>query len=444
MAENPEDLIVTDAELRRQLPALADELGIGGLPDGGMTGQVLQQTATGPAWAPAPTSLPAGGSSGQVVTRQPDGSAAWAAPVKGISSVTQGADASRATVTYTDDTTSTLNLPSGKDGADWSKDQQAKAQGYWIVVSAEAPASATYTTADGVTVPVIWQQPITRAVPVLPQTPAFSRASSSLSVPDLVGVVYRLTGWSKDGGATWTTVSKDLVGGAVTDVKAATGQELPVTVRVEAFAKPGYTLPSAYKWTFDYPDPNATVVLTSMTFPVDGNIAGTSTDAALGGTAKAIEASGTAPVVTNGALTGGQMRLAYASVQNFEAEFDVAVLDAATLGDNGFNFLLGGALSSNLHYTGARIQARRQDTGLSRTFDGDVQIRYGSLGTKMAGHWKVNLTGNTFRVTSPDGTISDFSLTKATAGTNFRGGWCYISVDAGASVDNFILKQVGY
>lgn len=29
MAENPEDLIVTDAELRRQLPALADELKIG-------------------------------------------------------------------------------------------------------------------------------------------------------------------------------------------------------------------------------------------------------------------------------------------------------------------------------------------------------------------------------------------------------------------------------
>ncbi|MEI3779194.1 hypothetical protein V1463_10430 [Micrococcus yunnanensis] len=34
MAENPEDLIVTDAELRRQLPALADELGIGGGVDG--------------------------------------------------------------------------------------------------------------------------------------------------------------------------------------------------------------------------------------------------------------------------------------------------------------------------------------------------------------------------------------------------------------------------
>lgn len=31
MAENPEDLIVTDAELRRQLPALADELGLGAL-----------------------------------------------------------------------------------------------------------------------------------------------------------------------------------------------------------------------------------------------------------------------------------------------------------------------------------------------------------------------------------------------------------------------------
>ena len=334
--------------------------------------------------------------------------------------------------------------PAGKDGANWSKDAQAKVQGYWIVVSPTEPESATYTTADGTVVPVIWQKPIERTVPVLPQTPAFSRASSTLSVPELVGVVYRITGWSKDSGKTWTTMSKDLVGGVATDVKTATGQALPLAVRVEALARPGYVLPTPSSWTFDYPDPNATVVLTSMTFPVDGSIAGASTDAGLGGTAKAIDTSSSPePVVTNGALTGGQMRLVYTAVQNFEAEFDVAVLDAATLGDKGFTCLLGGGASGNLHYTGAKVSVKRADTGLSRTYDGDLQMRYGSLGGKIAGHWKLNLVGNTFRVTSPDGTISDFTMTKALAGTNLRGGWCFVSVDPGVAIDNFVLKQVG-
>ena len=56
MSENPEDLIVTDAELRRQLPTLADELGIGGdaLPAGGTAGQVLTKTDAGEAWQTSP------------------------------------------------------------------------------------------------------------------------------------------------------------------------------------------------------------------------------------------------------------------------------------------------------------------------------------------------------------------------------------------------------
>ena len=50
MAENPEDLIVTDAELRRQLPALAEELKIGGSGSGieEVSGTVTLD-ATGPA-----------------------------------------------------------------------------------------------------------------------------------------------------------------------------------------------------------------------------------------------------------------------------------------------------------------------------------------------------------------------------------------------------------
>ena len=54
MAENPEDLIVTDAELRRQLPILTEEMGLGSLPDGGTVGQVLTKTGTGEAWQTSP------------------------------------------------------------------------------------------------------------------------------------------------------------------------------------------------------------------------------------------------------------------------------------------------------------------------------------------------------------------------------------------------------
>ncbi|QAV29789.1 hypothetical protein [Micrococcus luteus] len=60
MAENPEDLIVTDAELRRQLPALAEELEIGGgMPEGGQPGQVLTTGTDGKAVWQAPVAASA-------------------------------------------------------------------------------------------------------------------------------------------------------------------------------------------------------------------------------------------------------------------------------------------------------------------------------------------------------------------------------------------------
>lgn len=444
-----------------------------GVPAGGTTGQVLQRSPTGAAtWGNAPSGLPSGGSAGQVVTRQADGTAAWAPAPKGDvgrgikSIVSSTTDPTKATVTYTDnatevitlpagaagksiksfgipdpttgvstvtfsdDSTTTITLPKGPkgDAAVWSKDAQAKAQGYWIVVSPTEPESGTYTTADGTVVPVIWQKPIERVVPVLPQAPAFSRASSSLSVPDLVGVVYRITGWSKDNGATWTAMSKDLVGGAVTDVKTATGQVLPLTVRVEAFAKPGYMLPTsaAYKWTFDYPDPNATVILTSDTFAVDvADIHTRMSDAALGGTAKQWVGpwSGTPPLaVVGGKLTGAGQGFAYLTVGAFnqEVEFDLSfAAGVKDLPNDSLALFIG---STGKWNGGAWVLPRFAPPG----------------------HYKASIVGSTLRVTLPNGTVT---TTTDIARTTDQ---VHVSVQAWsiagnkAFLDNLIVRQVGY
>ena len=180
-----------------------------GVPAGGTTGQVLQRSSTGAAtWGNAPSGLPSGGSVGQVVTRQADGSAVWAAGTPGPS----GKD--------------------GKDGANWSKDQQAKAQGYWIVVSPTAPSSATYTTADGTAVPVIWQKPIEVVVPVAPENPQWDQLSHTVSVPNLLGVEYRVTALTQ-GGVT-KTMSHVIPPVTPLDVLTIPGgySTLPVTVKV--------------------------------------------------------------------------------------------------------------------------------------------------------------------------------------------------------------------
>lgn len=395
-----------------------------GVPTGGTTGQVLQRSSTGAAtWGNAPSGLPAGGSAGQVVTRQADGTAVWAAGTPG---------------------------PAGKDGANWSKDQQAKAQGYWIVVSAEEPASATYTTADGTVVPVIWQKPITRTVPVLPQTPAFSRASSSLSVPELVGVVYRITGWSKDNGATWTAITKDLVGGVVTDVKAATGQALPVTVRVEAFAKPGYVLPNAYKWTFDYPDPNATVVVTSDSFTgTDGELHARMSDATLGGTPKKWTAISTTGDTTRAQILGGRLTNGRSTGEvwlevgayNQEVEFDVVFPDGVTTWPSDKNII---RIGSNGKWGGGGSLAISSRINVPATSAGAAAYWATPAGAGKAGHYKVSVIGNTARITFPTGEIATYTDLVRTADQ------IHVSVEMlGGTTphmyyDNLVVRQVGH
>ena len=338
----------------------------------------------------------------------------------------------------------------GKPGH-WTKDAQAKAQGYWIVVSPTQPESATYTTADGTVVPVIWQKPIEMTVPVLPQTPAFSRASTTLSVPDLVGVVYRITGWSKDLGITWTPMSKDIEGGTITDVRTATGQTLPFTVRVAALARPGYVIPTttAYAWTFDYPDPAATVIWTSATFPTDGALVGTNTSADLGGTAKTYHSMTTA-TASGGSLVSGMAVFNMESTVNIEIEFDAMLTGGTGTGDPGVSVRLGTANSPNdntakIHNSGAGVSLLRADAGLSRVYDASDNLHYGTLGTtSLAGHWKMSAIGNTLRITAPNGAVRDYALKKAAIGNAQRDSWVTISASGPASVDNLVIKQVGY
>ena len=175
----------------------------------------------------------------------------------------------------------------GKPGH-WTKDAQAKAQGYWIVVSPTEPESGTYTTADGTVVPVIWQKPIEVLVPVIPEAPYFDKYALSIQVASLVGVDYYLTGFTKDG-ATVDVPDVKIEGRPLKMDEVVGVPSLPYNVNVEARAKPGYRLPSSIKWSYAVVDPKEVVLFTSDTFTGrnEGSpLFGTTTDATLGGKAK--------------------------------------------------------------------------------------------------------------------------------------------------------------
>lgn len=202
-----------------------------GVPTGGTTGQVLQRSSTGVAtWGNAPSGLPAGGSAGQVVTRQADGTAVWAAGTPG---------------------------PPGKDGANWSKDQQAKADGHVLHVGSDAPPSPTYTTADGVTVPVLWVKGSTtlQDIPQLPYKPYFDNQAKTVTVPEMVGVDYVFEG-------------KVITGTYAFPANTA-------VARVEARAKAGYVLPAPFVWVWEfYDDAAATLLFSDGPTTANGGSAG--------------------------------------------------------------------------------------------------------------------------------------------------------------------------
>lgn len=238
-----------------------------GVPTGGTTGQVLQRSSTGVAtWGNAPSGLPAGGSAGQVVTRQADGSAAWAAGTpgpkgdKGDQGV-QGAQGPKG-----DKGDPGPKGDPGKDGANWSKDQQAKAQGYWIDSGASEPTSTTYTTADGVTVPVRWLPPSPALVPAVPEAPQFDVRKVTVSVPDALEYTYRIIAMTQNKTITVKSVTIPPVTPQGVFTLLGVAPAYPTGITIEAVPKPGYRLQSTYRWSHTFSDPSAVTLLMSDTF----------------------------------------------------------------------------------------------------------------------------------------------------------------------------------
>ena len=429
-----------------------------GVPTGGTTGQVLQRSSTGAAtWGNAPSGLPSGGSAGQVVTRQADGTAAWAAGTPGPKGDKGDTGATGPTGPKGDKGETGPAGPAGKDGANWSKDQQAKAQGYWIVVSPTAPASATYTTTDGTTVPVIWQKPIEVVVPVAPENPQWDQLSHTVSVPDLLGVEYRVTALTQ-GGVT-KTVSYVIQPVTPLDVLTIPGgySTLPVTVKVEAFAKPGYTLPSSYSWQHDMVDPNQKTLVASDTFTATA--APWSMDNALGGSQvvqfrRLVGGTGTQPMfepdgtvlkptgtATDNAFVGAQVT----GVKNLVIEFDLLACGANTgnqtnggvfdIGLRAFNAQVGGGVRLNVTMNGV--------AGRAVTFGGKT-VRTGAP-ADLVGRWVIEINGQTGAVTAPGVPRTTYDLSGITLGAGDEGLQFRhtVNADANTKIDNLKIYKLG-
>ena len=388
----------TKATMRADLPALAKELKIGG-------------------------AMPEGGKPGQVLTTGPDGTAAWGAVSQTL---------------------------------EWSKDAQAKAQGYWIVVSPTAPASATYTTKDGTTVPVIWQKPIEVVVPVAPENPQWDQLKHTVSVPDLLGVEYRVTSLTQGGVA--KTVSYTIPPVTPLDVLTVPGgySTLPVTVKVEAFAKPGYTLPSSYSWQHDMVDPNQKTLVASDTFTATA--APWNTDNALGGsqvvqfrrlgsgTPPMFEPDGTvlkpAGVATDNAWVGAQVT----GVKNLVIEFDLLACGANTGNQTNGGVFSIGLRVSNTQASGGGFQFSVGMSGAGGrvvTFGGKT-VRTGAP-ADLVGRWVVEVNGQTGAVTGPGVPRTTYDLSAITVGAGDEGLQFRHSTlaDANTKIDNLKIYKLG-
>lgn len=434
-----------------------------GLPSGGSTGHVVVKTAAGSAWAPVPKELPEGGSAGQVLARTAEG-ITWTAPPTGIPSGGTAGQVLTKTATGESWSNAPTEIPAGGStgqtlmrtatgvgwgtpqaaGASWDADKLAIARGFYEVVSATEPTVTAYTASDGKTYPVVWLKPITKTVPVLPQEPYWSRPDSTVTVPDLVGVDYHITGYSKDGGSTWTETSILIPGGVASNVKTLTGQALPMGVRVKATAEPGYVLPSesAFIWTHDFPDPNATVVITSDTFArADGLLELSMSDAALGGTPKQWgSGNGVIKIVNGQAIVGfaqGQLALDVGAV-NMEVEFDLVRNDGQTgaVGPNMIQVFVGstGGWNSGFGFGGTGRVYYSSDNILSPLLQG---------GTLM-GHYKMSIVGTTATITPPSGVTYTYTVgARAENQTRFMiQAWTQATPTFG--IDNLVIRRVGY
>lgn len=197
-------------------------------PSGGKPGDVLTFDGQKSVWSKQEREVPAVGVTGHVLTKTENG-VAWS------------------------------NAPS--PNVIWTKDLQAKAQGFWIVNSTEPPEKPYYTCADGTVVPVIWHQPIEVLIPAVPTRPYFYPDDTKIGVENHVGLDYYIETYNKDG--IEKPLNRKLLPGE-NDLSSIS--ELPFSVKVVVKPRVGYKLPADFVWNMYYPDPDSVVSLGVETF----------------------------------------------------------------------------------------------------------------------------------------------------------------------------------
>lgn len=143
----------------------------------------------------------------------------------------------------------------------WTKDLQAKAQGFWIVNSIEAPEKPFYTCEDGTVVPVIWHQPTEYLIPTIPTRPYFYPDKIKVGVEDRVGLDYYIETYTKDG--VERQLNRKLLPG---ENDLSNVAQTPFSVKIVVKPRVGYKLPSEFVWTMHYYDPNTAVLFGTETF----------------------------------------------------------------------------------------------------------------------------------------------------------------------------------
>lgn len=143
----------------------------------------------------------------------------------------------------------------------WTKDLQAKAQGFWIVNSTEPPEKPYYTCADGTVVPVIWHQPIEVLIPTIPTRPYFYPDDIKIGVEDRVGLDYYIESYTKDGVV--RPLNRKLLPG---ENDLSNIAQTPFDVKIVVKPRVGYKLPSDFVWNMHYYDPNSAVFFGTETF----------------------------------------------------------------------------------------------------------------------------------------------------------------------------------
>lgn len=347
----------------------------------------------------------------------------------------------------------------GEKGADWSKDQQAKVQGYWLVVSPTAPANATYTTKDGTTVPVIWQKPVEQVVPVAPEEPFWGKGDTTITVSKLVGVDYKITAFIKDGVSTPANVV--IPEAQAFKLSTAPGApQLPFSVQIEAVAEPGYRMLGQYQWTTLYLDPAGLNLMTSDGFSgADGTtIINRPTDVYAGGVAKTWTRinGGTTPspvyaiksnaLAVEPSLGGTSFNEVFLNVGTdkqhvaFDLTWNVADtkalwfvvglrgVDNRSLGGTFFDFKTGGIVYRAPGQNGPQ-------PGYSA----------GSGGKIPNGRYILEAFDSTVAITAPGGSRQMFTAPKVDAAT--AGNYIYLRVDgntgAAFTIDNLVINSVG-